>query len=100
MKKQFLFSTILIVLVFFISGCLAGPNSVVNIPAPGGELAGFWMGLWHGVIAPFTFIMSLLTDNIQMYEVHNNGGWYNFGFVIGAGILFGGGHKASKKRRR
>jgi hypothetical protein len=34
-----------------------------------------------------------------MYEVHNNGGWYDFGFVIGAGIIFSGSGRASHKRR-
>lgn len=54
-------------------------------------MAGFWLGLWHGIIAPVTFLISLFTDNVNIYEVHNNGNWYDFGFVLGAGILFGGG---------
>jgi len=33
-----------------------------------------------------------------MYAVNNNGGWYDFGFVLGAGILFGGGSRASKRK--
>tara|TARA_R110000851_G_scaffold160375_1_gene303634 strand:+ start:412 stop:702 length:291 start_codon:yes stop_codon:yes gene_type:complete len=57
---------------------------------------GFWSGLWHGIVAPFAFIGSLFSDNIAMYAVNNNGGWYDFGFVLGAGILFGGGSSASK----
>jgi hypothetical protein len=48
---------------------------------------GFWSGLWHGFIAPISFIGSLFFDDIAMYAVNNNGGWYNFGFVLGAGIL-------------
>ncbi len=59
---------------------------------------GFWGGLWHGIIAPISFFGSLLSDNIAMYAVNNNGGWYDFGFVLGAGILFGGGSRASKCR--
>jgi hypothetical protein len=51
---------------------------------------GFWGGLWHGAIAPFSFIGSLLSDDIAMYAVNNNGEWYDFGFVLGAGILFRG----------
>jgi len=51
--------------------------------------------LWHGIIAPITFIISLFTDSVSMYEVHNTGGWYDFGFVLGVGILFGGGGSAS-----
>jgi len=57
---------------------------------------GFWGGLWHGIVAPFAFIGSLFSDDIAMYALNNNGGWYDFGFVLGAGILFGGGSSASK----
>jgi len=35
-----------------------------------------------------------------MYEIYNNGGWYDFGFVLGAGILFGGSVSAAKKRQK
>lgn len=51
---------------------------------------GFWMGLWHGTIAPVTFIVSLFSDSVEMYSVNNNGGWYNFGFLLGiGGLTFG-----------
>ncbi|MEZ5105260.1 MAG: hypothetical protein R2757_12240 [Draconibacterium sp.] len=56
---------------------------------------GFWHGLWHGVIAPVSFVISLFSDKVAMYAVNNNGGWYDFQFVLGAGILFGGGGKAT-----
>lgn len=55
---------------------------------------GFWLGMWHGFISPITFIISLFNDSVEFYSVHNNGGWYNFGFVLGACILFGGGSQA------
>lgn len=63
------------------------------------EPYGFWSGLWHGIIAPFTFIISLFKEDVAMYAVNNNGGWYDFGFVLGAGILFGGGSKGSRKSK-
>ena len=59
---------------------------------------GFLGGLWHGLIAPVSFIGSIFIDDIAMYAVNNNGGWYDFGFVIGAGILFGGGGKATNRK--
>jgi hypothetical protein len=59
---------------------------------------GFWGGLWHGMIAPFSFIGSLFSDDIAVYALDNNGGWYNFGFVLGIGALTGGGTKASSRR--
>lgn len=60
------------------------------------EPSGFLEGLWHGFIAPITFIISLFDNTVAMYDVNNNGNWYNFGFVLGAGILFGGGSRATK----
>ena len=30
-----------------------------------------------------SFIGSLIWDDIAVYAVHNNGAWYNFGFVGG-----------------
>ncbi|MBI4276771.1 hypothetical protein HY629_02950 [Candidatus Uhrbacteria bacterium] len=75
--------------ILLLTGCAAGPNPSQGEFAAGGHAAGFWLGLWHGMISPITFIISLLQDNVHFYEVHNNGGWYNLGFVLGAGILFG-----------
>jgi hypothetical protein len=48
---------------------------------------GFWSGLWHGFIAPISFIGSLFMDDVAIYAVNNNGGWYDFGFIIGSGNL-------------
>lgn len=61
------------------------------------EPYGFLGGLWHGIIAPVSFFASLFFDDIALYAVNNNGGWYDFGFVLGAGIIFGGSGRAGKK---
>ena len=79
--------------------CAPGPNTNEGIAAAGGDVAGFWMGLWHGVIAPITFVVSLFSDTVNVYEVHNNGAWYNLGFVLGAGVLLGGGGAGSRGRK-
>ena len=81
----------LVLLALLATACAAGANPQVGVPPAGGDVAGFWAGLWHGIISPVTFIISLFTSDVNIYEVHNNGNWYNFGFVLGAGILFGGG---------
>jgi uncharacterized membrane protein len=81
----------LIIVAVVLAACAAGPNPQVGVPPHGGTVAGFWLGLWHGFISPITFIISLFTDKVNFYEVHNDGNWYDFGFVLGAGILFGGG---------
>jgi len=35
-----------------------------------------------------------------MYVVNNSGGWYNFGFLVGAVVALGGGCRSFKKKRR
>jgi len=90
---------ILLVVLVMLAACAPGANELVDTPREEGEVAGFWRGLWHGIIAPITFIISLFTRNVQFYEVHNNGNWYNFGFVLGAGILTGGGFLGSRRHK-
>jgi len=82
---------LLVVLVFFVTSCVPGPNAVEDTPNKDGKIAGFFMGLWHGIIAPITFLISIFSKTIRFYEVHNTGFWYNFGFVLGAGLFFSGG---------
>jgi hypothetical protein len=98
---KFIILILLTVSVLFLVGCTASPNELTNVERVEGEVAaGFWQGLWHGFIAPFTFIVSLFNDNVGIYEVYNNGNWYNFGFLFGATIIFGGGGKGSSRRRK
>jgi uncharacterized membrane protein len=89
MKKVFLWGLIVIILSL-IAACAAGPNEMAHMKDGEGKVAGFWQGLWHGIITPVTFVISLFTKNVNIYEVHNNGGWYNFGFILGVIIIFGG----------
>lgn len=76
---------VLVAAALVLSACAAGPNDVSNVDAP--RIAGFWFGLWHGVIYPITFIVSLFTDQVNVYDVHNDGNWYDFGFVLGIAVL-------------
>jgi hypothetical protein len=86
--------------VLLLAGCAPGLNELVNVPSRTGVVAGFWRGLWNGVIAPVTFIISLFDKGVQMYDVHNNGAWYNLGFFLGVTALFGGGAGGARARRR
>jgi hypothetical protein len=71
-----------------------GPNELARTENPAGNVAGFWQGMWHGFTAPFTFFISLFNPKVNVYEVHNNGGWYHFGYIIGLSMIFGGGKGA------
>jgi cell shape-determining protein MreD len=85
--------------VFALAACagVAGPNNVAHVDT--GHISGFWAGLWQGIIMPIVFIVSLFNHNVNIYDVHNNGGWYNFGFVLGACVLLGAGHRSRPRRR-
>lgn len=88
--------TWLTVLAVVAAACAPGVNEAVNVVAPAsGTVAGFWHGVWHGLIVPITFVISLFSDHVQIYEVHNNGGWYNLGFLFGVSGVFGGGGHGS-----
>jgi len=89
----------LLLVLIVLTACVPGPNSFVDKPSEDGRIAGFWRGLWHGIVSPITFIISLFTRNVQFYEVHNNGNWYDFGFVLGAGILSSGGLLGARKHK-
>lgn len=87
-------------LLLLLTACAAGPNAAVDVPSAEGDVAGFWLGLWHGAIVPITFIISLFTETVSIYEVHNSGGWYDFGFVFGASLFLGGGGAGAKRATR
>jgi len=70
--------------LLLLGACAAGVNTEQSA---GG--ANFWAGLWHGVILPVTFVVSLFTDTVSIYEVDNNGNWYDFGFVLGIAMFSG-----------
>ena len=100
MKKTILIC-ILISITLLLSACVAGPNQLRNTPDEDGEVAGFWRGIWHGLISPITFVISLFNKSVYVFEVHNNGGWYTFGFLLGASMTFGGsGSGAAYSRRK
>ena len=82
--KRTLMVLAMMVMVVSLAGCAAGNVRFTEAPA------GFWIGLWHGLICAVAFIISLFTDGVSVYEIHNSGHLYDLGFVLGAAIAFGG----------
>lgn len=75
--------------VLLIGAALAAA-SCAHQPVPDAyDPPGFFMGLVHGFIILFSFVGSLFTD-VRIYAFPNSGGWYDFGYVIGAGMFLGG----------
>lgn len=85
----------LFLLSLVLAACAPGPNEFVRT----GIVAGFWRGLWQGIIVPITFVISLFSHDVGLYEIHNNGNWYNFGFIIGI-LCHHGGSAAGRGFRR
>ena len=75
--KQF---AALCIVLLTLSGCADAVNlTTAATMTP----VGFWYGMWHGMILPISFMVSLFDSDVAIYAPYNNGGWYNFGFVCG-----------------
>jgi len=76
---------------------------VVDVSAcvEGTKEYGIWNGLWHGIIAPFTFIGHLFNHDIAVFATNlkGSGGWYYFGFLWGVGAWSGGTRIVYKNKR-
>lgn len=83
-----------------LAACAPGPNAMEGTGDADGDLAGFLDGLWHGLIMPVTFVISLFSDNVNVYDVNNNGGWYNLGYLLGLSGTLGGGSTGATSRRK
>lgn len=90
---------ILLPAIFLLTSCAAGDAQFTQE-----NPAGFWYGLWHGVISVISLIIHIFNENVTVYEINNTGGWYDFGFLLGViGIWSGGSHvscKSAVEKRR
>ena len=75
--------------VLLLAACATQEASAVESGAPG-----FLHGLWHGFIFPVAWVISLFMDDVSVYAVPNNGGWYDFGYFIGVVFLGVGARKS------
>jgi len=129
--KKILVSVLFALLLVMVAGCAPGssiqvntPDSTIQLSAPGpnplvnqpdangrvaravaglwhgiiapvtlvisffnGKVPGFGTGLWHGLVALITLLVSFFNPAVQMYEVHNAGSEYDLGFLLGLAIV-------------
>jgi predicted small secreted protein len=95
--KRFALVAASVLAVVALSACAPGANTAAGA---GTSLAGFWQGLWHGFILFFTFVASLFNHSVGIYEVHNDGAWYNFGYLLGVMMFWGGSGGATRRSWR
>ncbi|MFH1728800.1 MAG: hypothetical protein ABIA04_10340 [Pseudomonadota bacterium] len=94
-RQKIIVCIVFLITILFISGCAAG-NAKFTTSNP----AGFFMGLWHGIISVIAFVISLFSDSVRIYESNNTGSWYDFGFLLGVICVYGGGSHASCKQKK
>ena len=98
MKSSLTLLVIVLLLLNILAGCAPGLNQFKGTASEHDRVAGFWLGLWQGFIAPIVFVASLFRGDLNVYEVHNTGPWYNFGYLFGLACFFGGsGNRASQR---
>jgi hypothetical protein len=68
---------LLLAVILLAAGC-----GFVGSPGPQNMEPGFWLGLWHGLLAPWTLLARFFLK-IGMYEIPNTGLGYDFGFLVG-----------------
>jgi len=86
---------IAIATLLLLTGCAPGMND--HRPE---RPAGFFWGIWHGWIAPFSLIYSIFVPQANIYEVNNTGFFYDLGFYLAIVGGFGGLAFSRKCRKR
>jgi hypothetical protein len=77
-KQATIFRISLVVFLFALIGCgFVGSTPILPYDPPG-----FFSGIWHGLLAPWTLIIRFFLD-IKMYAVPNSGWFYDLGFLLG-----------------
>ncbi len=66
-----------------LAGCATQP------PVTAYDPPGFLSGLLHGFLIFFSLVASIFTEH-RIYAFPNSGGWYDFGFFLGASAFLGG----------
>lgn len=82
----------LVPFILLVTSCTAGDTQFTQ-ESP----AGFWWGLWHGVISIISLIIHIFNDSVVVYEINNSGAWYDFGFLLGVILIWSGGCHANCK---
>ena len=89
----------LLLVVLALAACAPSANPLTDQALGDGSPAGFLLGLWHGFIVVLTFIISLFSDSIGVYEVHNTGWSYDLGYLLGLMVALGGGGAGARRKR-
>jgi hypothetical protein len=82
-----------LVVLFALVGCATQP------PVTAYDPPGFFSGLLHGFLIFFSLVASIFTEH-RISAFPNSGGWYDFGFFLGASTFFGATSTVAESRSR
>ena len=97
--RRVLWIILTLIMLAVLCACFATQPGRVADLLPG-ERPGFLLGFWHGFIAPIAFVVSLFSEIVHVYAYPNNGGWYEFGFMLGISGFSGGIFAGSRSKKR
>jgi len=85
-KHRLVVLALILILTFgLLSACMPNPTEASSL-----QPSGFFKGVWHGWIAPLSLIVGFFDDATRVYDPHNTGWWYDFGFYMAIISGFGG----------
>ena len=84
-------AAVVVALLLALAACLPGSSSAAAHAASGGAIVQFFLGVWHGLIAPATLILEflnavspgLLPWKVHIYQASAQGIAYDLGFYLG-----------------
>jgi hypothetical protein len=92
-KKYSKLILVIALISLLLTGCMAQRAVTPD------KSAGFFMGIWHGWIAPIALIIGVFNKSVTIYEVNNTGWWYDFGYYMAIISGFGGLTLSRKKKK-
>jgi hypothetical protein len=93
MKSKLFLIFLVGLMPIILMGCFPGEGNYSE-----SEPAGFFTAIWHGWIAPVSLVIGLFNHTTRIYELHNVGWWYDFGFYIA--VIGGFGSIALFRKRK
>ncbi len=88
--KRALIAATAVVMLLALGACVAGSGESAH-SADSGLVGQFFLGLWHGIIAPFILIVEVVNRirphtlpwTVHIYEIKAQGAAYDVGFYLG-----------------
>jgi hypothetical protein len=74
----------ILALIIFLVMCVVGGFASPDLAST--YHPGFWMGVLHGYIFWWAFLLSLFKSDVTMYAAIHNGHWYDWGILCGIGL--------------